>query len=104
MSKKQNDRILPQTIGETEVCLKQLLDGVRQHMPANPVQLSPVFLRRSSSANQAFVRFAVASCAAYQSHRAQNDLRFGTFSPGAGSRFENSGLNPYPSTGPVTLD
>src|SRR5581483_1350642 len=29
-----------------------------------PVQLSPVFLRRSSSANQAFVRFAVTSSAA----------------------------------------
>ena len=50
---------------------------------------------------QAFVRFAVDSCAAFLSHRAQKDLRFGTFSPGAGSRFENSGLNPYLSTEPV---
>jgi hypothetical protein len=31
---------------------------------------------------QAFVRFAVASSAAYSSHRAQKDLRFGTFHPG----------------------
>jgi hypothetical protein len=53
---------------------------------------------------QAFVRFAVNSCAAFLSHRAQKDLRFGTFSPGAGSRFENSGLDPYLPTGPVTLD
>jgi hypothetical protein len=53
---------------------------------------------------QAFVRFAVDSCAAFLSHRAQKDLRFGTFSPGAGSRFENSDLDPYLSTGPVTLD
>jgi hypothetical protein len=54
---------------------------------------------------QAFVRFAVDSCAAFfPSHRAQKDLRFGTFSPGAGSRFENSGLDPYLPTGPATLD
>jgi hypothetical protein len=53
---------------------------------------------------QAFVHFAADSCAAFLSHRAQKDLRFGTFSPGAGSRFENSGLDPYLSTGPVTLD
>jgi len=54
---------------------------------------------------QAFVRFAVDSCAAFfLSHRAQKDPRFGTFSPGAGSRFENSGLDPYLPTGPATLD
>src|ERR1700744_396014 len=32
---------------------------------------------------QAFVRFAVGSSAACLSHRAQRDLRFGTFLPGA---------------------
>jgi hypothetical protein len=32
---------------------------------------------------QAFVRFAVGSSAACLSHRAQRDLRFGTFHPGA---------------------
>jgi len=32
---------------------------------------------------KAFVRFAVGSSAAYPSHRAQKDLRFGTFHPGA---------------------
>jgi hypothetical protein len=31
---------------------------------------------------QAFVRFAVKSCAALKSHRAQLDLRFGTFHSG----------------------
>src|SRR5262249_51844705 len=44
------------------------------------VQFSPVFLRRSSSANQAFVRFAVTSSAAF-GHRAHFDQRFGTFQP-----------------------
>jgi len=46
------------------VALNKNAFPTRQHMPANSVQLSPVFLRKSSSANQAFVRFAVTSSAA----------------------------------------
>ena len=44
-----------------------------------PAETSRVLLRKSSSANQAFVRFAVASCAAFNRCRAQFDPRFGTF-------------------------
>jgi hypothetical protein len=43
---------------------------------------------------QAFVHFAVGSGAALKSHRAQVDLRSGTFHSGRASRFENSGLHP----------
>jgi hypothetical protein len=51
---------------------------------------------------QAFVRFAVGSSAACLSHRAQRDLRFGTFHPGALAL--RTLADPYLPTGPVTLD
>jgi hypothetical protein len=57
-----------------------------------PVKASPILLRRSSSAIQAFVRFRSEqrgpSC-----HRAQLNLRFGTFNRGC-SRLENFGYRP----------
>jgi hypothetical protein len=63
------------------VALNKNAFPTRQHMPANPVQLSPVFLRRSSSANQAFVHFAVTSGAAQTAIALNFDQRFGTFQP-----------------------
>src|SRR6266478_925131 len=53
---------------------------------------------------QAFVHFAVGSGAAFKSHRAQVDLRSGTFHSGRASRFEKLWPSPVASTGPATLD
>jgi hypothetical protein len=53
----------------------------RRHMPANPVQLSPVFLRRSSSAKSGFRSLCGHEQRSSISHRAQLDQRFGTFQP-----------------------
>jgi hypothetical protein len=47
-----------------------------------PAKTSTAFSGEFSSAIQAFVRSAVGSSAAFQSHRAQMDLRFGTFQSG----------------------
>ncbi|MGA9955880.1 MAG: hypothetical protein WBQ22_21850, partial [Bradyrhizobium sp.] len=52
----------------------------------------------------AFVRFAVGSSAAQPKPSRSNGPAFWNLSLGAGSRFENSGLNPYLSTEPATLD
>jgi hypothetical protein len=52
---------------------------------------------------QAFVRFAVGSSAAHLKPSRSKGPAFRNLSPG-GSRFENSSLGPYLSTGPVTLD
>jgi hypothetical protein len=53
---------------------------------------------------QAFVRFAVGSSAAQPKPSRAKGPAFWNLSLGAGSHFENSGLNPYLSTEPVTLD
>jgi hypothetical protein len=44
---------MPLSMSST-IALKQNAFPTRRHMPANPVQLSPVFLRRSSSAKSGF--------------------------------------------------
>jgi hypothetical protein len=52
---------------------------IRSFRLPKQAQVSSVFFQAQY---QAFVRFAVGSSAAYLSHRAQKDLRFGTFHPG----------------------
>jgi hypothetical protein len=73
-------RTMPVPMSST-VALNKNAFPTRQHMPANSVQLSPVFLRKFSSAKSGFRSLCGHEQRSSNGHRAQLDQRFGTFQP-----------------------
>ena len=80
--------------------------GVRRrpHQIIPPAKTSTGFLREFSSAISGFRSLCGRKRRSSLKPSRSTRPAFWNLSLGAGSRFENAGLSPYSSTGPVTLD